>query len=62
MDNIQQYIDVLVQAPIAATLIVFIFLTFKLFTKIIEAYSNKIDKITNSLDEAIRIIKQQERK
>ena len=66
MENITEYIDVLIQAPIAVILIVFIYLTNKqttaFFNSVIAQQNKIITDITQALDEAIKIIKQQERK
>ena len=66
MENISQYIDVLVQAPIAVILIVFIYLTFKILTTFINTVLGQTNKIFSQLNETlketIKIIKQIKRK
>ncbi len=66
MDNITEYIDVLIQAPVAVITMFFIWLMFKLLisflSKMADTQNKIVQEITNSLDEAIKIIKQQERK
>jgi hypothetical protein len=66
MDNINEYIDVLIQAPIAVILMFYLYISNKLkmsfFKDIIGTQNKIITEITNALDEAIKIIKQQERK
>lgn len=66
MDNISEYIDVLIQAPIAVILMVYIYLNNKqntiFYTAIIKQQNETIKGITTALSESIKIIKQQERK
>lgn len=58
MNDISQYIDVLIQAPLAVILIVFIYLSFKnVFTPIILKLSGIIDKLTTSIKELTDVIK-----
>ena len=62
MENITEYIDVLIQAPIAVILIVFIYLTFKFLTALMHKQMEVISKIIQALNEAIKIVKQEKRK
>lgn len=66
MENITEYIDVLIQAPIAVILIVFIYLIMKFqttfVTTIIRNQNDMFVKISQALNEAIKIIKQIKRK
>lgn len=65
MENIAQYIDVLVQAPIAVILIVYIYLNNKsnnsFNASIIEQQNKIIQQQGELLSESLKIIKQQER-
>ena len=64
--EVQDYISVFTQAPLAVILIAYIYFSDRQRNKFIEKnfhlYNDIIIKITNSLNEAIKIIKQQERK
>lgn len=66
MENITEYIDVLIQAPIAVILIVFIYLSIKLITTFMTLIMNQLSQLikdlTIALNDAIKIIKQQARK
>lgn len=66
MNEFSKYVDVLIQAPLAVIMVIFIYLTFKfnsnLILKVSEQQNSVIDKVTKALNEAIKIIKQIKRK
>jgi hypothetical protein len=55
MNDFEQWIGVFTQTPLAVILLVFMYMVLKLLT-------NVLNKLIELLDEAIKIIKQQERK
>jgi|GEM_PF-3896060 len=66
MENFGNYIDVLIQAPIAVILMFYLYKNnqqqIAFYKQVLDDQGKLIDKTTNALNEAIKIIKQQERK
>jgi hypothetical protein len=66
MENFGNYIDVLIQAPIAVILMFYLYKNNQqqtaFYKQMMDEQSKTIEKITVALNEAIKIIKQQERK
>ena len=65
MDNVGDYVDVLIQAPLAVIQVVFIYLTIKMITGFMNSVTKQLNemqgKMSDLLSEAIKIIKQHER-